>query len=72
MYEFSERSYDMIFGGYLLKQRGLNLNLSKHFIKGGDRMLERCTSTMVNLGMYVFKNVNADIIKPNNVSQIHS
>ena len=50
--------YAIILGRYLLASLGLYLELFYHYIKGDDRMFERGTAPMVNLGTYEFKNLD--------------
>ena len=46
---------DMIIGGYLLKEFGLNFKLSEHVIKADDGLFKGPTTLMVDLGKYIFK-----------------
>ena len=43
---------------------GLNINISKHVIKADDGTLNGSTTPMVDLGTYIFKDLNAGKIKP--------
>ena len=56
--------YDMILGRDILRELGLNLKCSKHVIKSYDGPYIVSTASMVNLGAYVFKDLNTGKIKP--------
>ena len=62
MNESYEIRYDMILGTYILTSLWLNLSISKNIIKEGDGPSERCKPPMENLGMYEYKNLNANKI----------
>ena len=54
----------MILGRYVLTKLGLNLKFSEHAIKADDLPLKRSTTPMVNLGAYIFKDLNIGKITP--------
>ena len=56
--------YNIILGRYLLPELGLNLKLSEHVIEAHDQNVKRYTTPMVNLGMYIFKDLNIGEITP--------
>ena len=56
--------YDMILCRYLLTELGLNLKLSEHVIKSDDGPFKGSTAPMVDLGKYIFKDLNIGKIKP--------
>ena len=51
MDRFDESLYYMVIGIYPLTYQGLSLIFFMDIIDGGDRTLERCKATMVNLDM---------------------
>ena len=55
--------YDMILGRYLLTQLVLNLKFSNHVTESDDGPFMRATTPMVDLGAYVFKDLNTGDIK---------
>ena len=60
----SKGIYDMILGRDWLTELGLNLKFSEHVIKADDGPFKGSTETMVDLGTYIFKNINLGEIKP--------
>ena len=56
--------YDMILGENILTELGLNLKWSEHVIKLDDGHFKRSTAPMVDLGTYIFKDLNIGKIKP--------
>ena len=54
----------MILGGYVLTEPGLKLKLFEHVIKADDGTLKGSTPPMVDLGTYVFKDLNTGKIIP--------
>ena len=56
--------YDMILGRDILIELGLNLKYSKHVIKSDDGPFIVSTASMVDLGAYVFKDLNTGKIIP--------
>ena len=54
----------MILGRYILTELGLNLKNSKHVIEADDGPFIGSTAYMVDLGAYVFKDLNTEEIKP--------
>ena len=54
----------MILGRDLLTELGLNLKLSKHVIKADDGPFMGATAHMVDLGAYVFRDLNTGEINP--------
>ena len=55
MDESAKVRYDIILGRDLLKDLGLNLNLSYHVIEADDGHFKGSTASMVDLGTYEFK-----------------
>ena len=56
--------YNMILRRYLLIELVLNLKYSEHVIKAVDGTFNRSTTPMVNLGKYIFKDLNTGKITP--------
>ena len=56
--------YDMILGRDIWTELGLNLKFSEHVIKADDGLFIGSVAPMVDLGMYVFKDLNIGKIKP--------
>ena len=54
----------MILGQEILIELGLNLKFSEHVIESDDGTFNGSTTTMVDLGMYIFKDLNTGNIKP--------
>ena len=54
----------MILGWYLLTELVLNLKLSEHIIKTDDGTFKGSKTTMVDLGSYIFKDLNTGKIIP--------
>ena len=54
----------MILGRYVLTELGLNLKFSKHVIEADDGPFIGSTASIVDLGAYVFKDLNTGEIKP--------
>ena len=63
MDDYSKGRYDRILGRYILTESGLNLNLTDHVIEAGDGPFIGATAPMVDLGAYVFKDLNTGKIK---------
>ena len=57
-------SYNMILGLDLLTELGLNLKFSEHVIEAGDGPFNGSTTPMVDLGTYIFKDLNTGEITP--------
>ena len=64
VYESTKGRYNMILGQDLLTEIVLNLKLSEHVTEADDGPLNRSTTPMVNLGTYIFKDLNTGKIKP--------
>ena len=60
---YSEIKYIKLLG-INLQTRIILIKKSEHIIEGGYGPCERCTSPMVDLGVYEFKIFNMDKIKP--------
>ena len=56
--------YDMILGRYLLTELVFNLKLSEHVIKEYYGPFDRSTTPIVDLGTYIFKDLNTGKITP--------
>ena len=56
--------YDIILGQDLLTELILNLKSSEHFIKADYGTFKGSTTPMVDLGKYIFKNLNTQKITP--------
>ena len=56
--ESTRGRYDMIIGRYLLIELGLNIKKSQHVIEAYDGPFIESTSHMVDLGAYIFKDLN--------------
>ena len=54
----------MILGRDVLISLGLNLKFSEHVIESDDGTFNRSTTPMVDLGTYVFKDLNTGKITP--------
>ena len=54
----------MILGRYISTELVLNLKLSEHVIIADDETLKGSTTTMVNLGTYIFKYLYTGKITP--------
>ena len=63
MGDSSNGRYNMILGRDLLTELGLNLKISNHSIKYHDRPSIGATAPTVDLGRYVFKDLNTGKIK---------
>ena len=48
--DYSKCRYDMILGGFLLTELGLNWKISEHVIKADDGPFKGSTTPMVDLG----------------------
>ena len=55
--------YDMILGRDLLTELGLNLKFSNHITKANDAPFMGAMAPMVDLGAYIFKDLNTGKIK---------
>ena len=64
MDESAKGRYDMILGRDILTELGLNLKFSNRVIKAYDRTFKGYTTSMVDLGMYLFKDLNTYKITP--------
>ena len=64
MYDSARDRYNMILGRYLWTELWLNLELYEHVIEGDDRHFTGYTAPMVDLGAYIFKDLNTGEIKP--------
>ena len=62
--ESAKGGYYMILGQDILTQLGLNLKFSEHVIEADDGHFNRSTTPMVDLGMYIFKDLNTEKITP--------
>ena len=56
--------YNMVLGRDILKELVLNLKLSEHVIKADDGPLNGSTTSMVDLGTYIFTGLNTGKISP--------
>ena len=56
--------YDMMLGWYILTQLGLNLKFSEHVIESGDGTFKGSTTPIVDLGTYIFKDLNTSKSTP--------
>ena len=56
--------YNMILGKYLLTELGLNLKFSEYVLEANDVPFKESTTSVVDLGMYVFKYLNIEEITP--------
>ena len=56
--------YDMILGRYVLTESELILKFSEHVIKSDDGPFNGSTTPMVDLGKYIFKDLNTGKITP--------
>ena len=63
MNDCSKSRYDMILGQYLLTELWLNLKLSEHVTQAAYGPVKGSTTPMVDLGMYIFKDLNTVKIK---------
>ena len=62
-YESNKDRYDMILDRDLFIELGLNLKISDHFIKADDGPFIGSNEPMVDLGKYIFKDLNTGKIK---------
>ena len=56
--------YDMILGRDISTELWLNLKISEHGIKADGRPFKWSTAPMVDLGTYIFKDLNTYTITP--------
>ena len=56
--ESAKGMYDILLGGELLTELVLNLKFSEHVIEADDGTFKGCTTHVVDLGAYVFKDLN--------------
>ena len=63
-YESAQGRYDMILGRYASTESLLNLKLSEHAIESDYGPLKGYTTPMVDLGTYIFKDLNKGKIAP--------
>ena len=56
--ESAKGRYNMVLGQYLLTELGLNLKLSENIIEANYGPFKGSTTPKVNLGMYIFKDLN--------------
>ena len=62
--ESAQSIYDMILGQYILTEFRLSINVSKDVIKSDGGPFKGSTTPMVDLGKYIFKDLNIGKIKP--------
>ena len=66
VYDSAKGMYGMILGRDILKELLLNLKCSEHVIEADDGPFKGSTTPMVDLGAYVFKDLNTGKLHPKN------
>ena len=64
--ESAKGRYNMVLGQYLLTELGLNLKFSENIIEANYGPFKGSTTPKVNLGMYIFKDLNTGKLYPRN------